>query len=295
MEIALLLAIVIILAILILNRSGTLAIVSLVKSPHAFETWFNYHKKIMGVDRFYIFMDDDRENLGLSDPSLILIKNWKDRLGYQFNSKIDEPANVRVRQDLIVREGMRMAEADNIKYIVHIDSDELLYGPRPAAKTFARYSAGAFHMKNSEMAPDRKDYKNCFLEGTYFHKDPSKFIAYGNGKAGGVVGKSEPRGPHRFESKFSGVVEIPEEDLKILHYPSCNIEETMKRAKNYGNFEDDSARWSEHHKETRDLLANCDQNCRDKAEAQFEKRMAGPGAYKIHVLSGTDNSEVTFN
>jgi len=288
MEVVLLLAflaIVVFLTFVVLSQTNDhkLAVVSLVKSPHAFETWFKYHKEIMGVNKFYIFMDDENEKLEVNDPSLIVDQNWKDRLGYQFDSKIDEPANVRVKQDLIVREGMRMAEADNMKYIVHIDSDELLYGPRPASQTFARYSESSFHMKNIEMAPDRKDYKNCFLEGTYFHGDPTKFIAYGNGKAGGVIGKSEPNGPHQFKSHSGGVAEIPEDDLKILHYPSCNIEETMKRAKNYGNFKDDSAGWSTHHKETRDVLANCDQNCKDKAEAQFEKRMAGPDAYKIEI------------
>ena len=173
MEVVLLLAflaIVVILTFVVLSQTNVhkLAIVSLVKSPHAFETWFKYHKEIMGVNKFYIFMDDENEKLEVNDPSLIVDQNWKDRLGYQFDSKIDEPANVRVKQDLIVREGMRMAEADNMKYIVHIDSDELLYGPRPASQTFSRYSESSFHMKNIEMAPDRKDYKN-WLNGGLLH------------------------------------------------------------------------------------------------------------------------------
>lgn len=260
--------------------SGT-AIVSLVKDPHAFDTWVKYHKENMGIDKFYIYLDDDSETL-ISDPSLHVQKNWKDRLGYQFDSKIDEPANVRVKQQLIVTDGLKKAQEDGIKYIVHIDSDELLYGPGTVTETFSKYDTDAFHMKNSEMAPDRKDYKNCFMEGTLFHGDPSKFIAYGNGKAGGVAGKSNPNGPHNFTGQ-KGTTYIPEDELKVLHYPSCNIEETIKRAKNYGNFKDDSAGWSEHHKETRDELMNCDSDCKEKAEKQFEKRMAGSDAYQIDI------------
>ena len=257
------------------------AIVSLVKEPHAFDTWIRYHRERMGVDKFYIFQDDDDEALDFSDPSIEIYKNWKDRLGYKFNSEIDEPANVRVRQQLIVEDAMARAEKDGIKYLVHIDSDELLYGPRPVTEVFASYSTDAFHIQNSELAPDRKDYKNCFLEGTWFHSDPTKFIAYGNGKGAGVVGNSKPHGPHNF--KGQRVQEVPENELKVLHYPSCNIEETMKRAKNYGKFKDDSAGWSDHHKETRDALMSCDSDCREKAEAQFEKRMAGSDAYQVDL------------
>lgn len=290
MECLLLLTVIIVLAmILILTRPlPKTAIVSLVKDPHAFDTWVTYHKEKMKVDKFYIFLDDDNEEIEYTDPSVIYFKNWKDRLGFTFNPDIDEPANVRVKQDLIVHEGIRLAKQDRMKYIVHMDCDELLYGPLPVSEVFNGYSADAFHMSNIEMAPDQKNYKNCFLEGTRFHGDPSKFIAYGNGKSAGVVGKSEPHGPHHF--KASRVVEVPEQDLKILHYPSCNIEETLKRAKNYGTFKDDSAGWSDHHKETRDALASCDTSCEEKAEKQFEKRMAGPDSVEITPFRGLDIS-----
>lgn len=257
------------------------AIVTLVKDPHAFDTWVTYHKKKMGIDKFYVFLDDDRENIIIDDPALEVHRIWKDRLGFKFNDKIDEPANVRVRQDLIVREGLRLAARDDIKYMVHIDSDELLYGPQPAGRVFSSYPVDAFHMKNAEMAPDRKDYQNCFLEGTWFHGDPTNFIAYGNGKGACVVGRAEPHGPHNF--KGERVVELPDHELKVLHYPSCNIDETLKRAKNYGKFKDNSAGWSDHHKETRDVLTSCGSDCREKAESQFEKRMVGPDAYRVDL------------
>lgn len=257
------------------------AVISLVKNPHAFETWIMYHLEKMGVSKFYIFLDDDDENIDFQHPSINFQKNWKERLGFNFDPKLDEPANVRVKQHLIVNEGLRMAQEDGIDYVVHIDSDELLYGPKPVSDVLKSYPADAFHMKNTEMAPDRKDYKNCFLEGTWFHGDPGNFIAYGNGKGAGAVGRSEPYGPHYFKGERT--VEIPETELKVLHYPSCNIEETLKRAKNYGDFKDDSAGWSDHHKETRDALKSCGSECREKAEAQFEKRMAGPDSYQIDI------------
>lgn len=267
---------------LVLTQAGPqTAIVSLVKDPHAFETWVRYHQDKMNIARFYIFLDEDSEDLGQFDSSVEFHRNWKDRLGFTHDSSIDEPANVRVKQDLIVREGLKLAERDGMKYLVHIDSDELLYGPRPASDVFAQYSADAFHMQNTELAPDRMDYQNCFVEGRFFHKNPDRFIAYGNGKAAGVVGQSVPYGPHNF--KGNRVKEIPSDELMVLHYPSCNIEETMKRAQNYGQFKDDSAGWSDHHKETRDALAACSRNCRERAEIQFKKRMAGVDSYEIDI------------
>ena len=64
------------------------AIVSLVKDPHAFETWVTYHKTKMGIDKFYIFLDDDNETLSFDDPALDVRRNWKDQLGFKFNDKI---------------------------------------------------------------------------------------------------------------------------------------------------------------------------------------------------------------
>jgi hypothetical protein len=255
------------------------AIVSLVKEPHAIRTWVDHHKDRMNIDRFYIFADDDNEDLGISDPKVQVIKNWKDRLGYTRDSNLDEPANVRVRQELAFSEGQRMAARDGIKYLVHIDSDELLWGRDPA-KVFAKYpESTSFHMKNEELAPDRMNYQDCFMEGTKFHSDPTRFTAYGNGKAAGLVGQCEWHGPHYLKGR--NTKELSEDELRVLHYPSCNIQETLKRARQYGNFKDDSAGWSVHHRETRDALANCGEDCEAQAREVFTKRMAGGvGQYK---------------
>jgi len=67
----------------------------------------------------------------------------------------------------------------------------------------------------------------------------------------------------------------------VLHYPSCNIEETLKRARQYGNFKDDSAGWSIHHRETRDALVDCSgEDCEARAREVFTKRMAKASQYK---------------
>lgn len=250
-------------------------IVSLVKDPHQFQTWIDHHKTI---SKFYIFMDDDSEEFGVTDPRVILIRNWKDRLGFKWNNEKDEPANRNEKQRLAFDEGSRMAQQDGIRYIVHIDSDELLYGPASPAEVFSRYpDSHAFHFKNEELAPDREDYHNCFKEGTKFHGDPRRFTAYGNGKSAGVAGMCTWFGPHFV--KGQNAKEIPPEELRVLHYPSCNLQETIKRAKQYGKFQDQSAGWSEHHKETRDALVDCEDTvCELKAREQFKKRMAGPDA-----------------
>ena len=279
MEVILLaLAVALVLAIILfLNWTRPkVCIVSLVKDPHQFQTWIDHHNTI---DKFYIFLDDDSEELDAWDPRLIVVRNWKDRLGFKWNQAKDEPANRNEKQRLAFEEGQRMAEADGIRYIIHIDSDELLSGG-PPAEVFSRYpDAHVFHMQNEELAPDRMDYHNCFKEGRKFHENPERFTAYGNGKGAGVVGLSVWHGPHFLKGVISQ--DIPPEELRVLHYPSCNIHETIKRAKQYGNFKDNSAGWSAHHKETRDVLLNCDQNCEDLAHEQFKKRMAGPDAKNL--------------
>lgn len=256
-----------------LNESrDRVAIVSLVKEPHNIQTWVDHHKNRMNVDQFYIFADDDSEDLGISDPKVQVVKNWKGRLGYQWDNSVDEPTNRNEKQRLAFNEAQRMAQQDGIQYLVHIDSDELLWGQDPAT-VFSRYPGStSFHMKNEELAPDRMDYTNCFVEGKKFHSDPARFTAYGNGKAAGMVGQCQWHGPHYL--KGQNTKELSEDELRVLHYPSCNITETLKRARQYGNFKDDSAGWSEHHKETRDALATCDADCEARAREVFTKRMA---------------------
>lgn len=282
MEIAILFAIVAILVLLFIwpKPSDSTAIVSLVKEPHQFETWFRYHKDQMGIKKFYIFLDDENETIGVSDPSLILIQNWKDRLGFKWNDSTDEPTNRNEKQRLAFEEAQRMAAKDDIQWLVHIDSDELLYGD-PPSRVFENSRADSFKIKNWEMAPDDFNYKNCFKEGKKFHTEHGKYIAYINGKSACRVGKGAWGGPHDLFSEFE--YEIPEEDLKVLHYPSCNLSETMKRAKQYGNFENTEGRWSEHHKATRDVLASCSENCDQKALEQFKKRMADDASATLDV------------
>lgn len=258
-------------------KRSKVCLVSLVKDPHQFQTWLDHNSNF--VDKFYIFLDDDNETLQGWHPNLVVTRNWKDRLGFKWDHSKDEPANRNEKQRLAFEEAQRMAQRDGFQYIIHIDSDELLWGRDPV-EVFLKYpDASVFHMKNEELAPDREDYFDCFKEGRKFHSDPSRYTAYGNGKSAGRVGHAEWFGPHFMKGQVSQ--EILPDDLKVLHYPSCNIQETIKRAKQYGNFKDNSAGWSTHHKETRDVLSNCDKNCEDLARAQFQKRMAGPEAKTI--------------
>jgi len=237
----------------------------------------------MGIDKFYVFLDDDDEKFNYSHPDLILIQNWKDRVGFKWDDSKDEPLNRNEKQRLAFEEGSRMAQIDGIDYIIHIDSDELLYGNYPSQVFQSRPDAGAFHFQNEELAPDRTDYKNCFLEGVRFHSDKSRFTAYGNGKAAGVVGEAEWNGPHYLNANKTA--EIPSEELKVLHYPSCNLDETQKRAKQYGSFTEKSGKWSENHKKNRELNGCIGFECQQKAEEIFSERMADENSKRINPFS----------
>ena len=273
MEFALLLAVIIITVWLVWKfRPGRkkVCIVSLVKEPHQFQTWVDYHSKF--IDRMYIFQDDDSEDLGVESEKVVLVKNWKDRLGYRKNPRLDEPSNWNRRQRLAFEEGQRMAEQDGMTWIVHIDSDELLYGKDPA-EVFGRHPwSNAFHFWNEEVAPEKFNHQNCFKECTKFHEDPANFMAYGNGKSAGRVGKCTWNGPHYFKEKS---VEVPPEDLRVLHYPACNLEEFAKRKQRYGNFTDASGTWADKHVAMRET---------DDLESLFARRFPGPDAKEIRVM-----------
>lgn len=281
------------------DQVPVIGIVSLIKDPHQIQTWIDYHISI-GVSRFYLFLDDPNDINLISYlktkpqvTTVLITDDWKQKNGYIDKPEKDNPLNWNVRQDLAVKNGLELAEKDQVDILVHIDCDELIYIENSSHKLlppiFAKYNNYTiFRFKNIEIAPDRNNYKNCFKEAHYFRTNGKNFIAYGNGKSGGKVGEVEPFGPHFMRAKNKETakqVEIPE--LVILHYVSCNIEETLKKYKMYGNFKTDQWEWAKYHLSARDTLHSCKsiESCTKEAEKLFTQRMKDPNEpYKFIKL-----------
>jgi len=125
------------------------------------------------------------------------------------------------------------------------------------------------------MAPERDNYVNCFLENKQFRMNGKNYIAYGNGKAAGRTGQVKSNGPHAIIKTFGmeNKQEVDQMDLVVLHYVSCNLDETVKKYKTYGNFKNDQWEWAQYHLDARDTMNACNEDCKDKAKKLFEKRM----------------------
>lgn len=271
-------------------KDTKVGIASMMKQPHQVVTWIDYHLKI-GANKLYIFVDDPNDSAiniinehinknGYHDKIKITIidDQWKKDHNCVYDSSKDEPKNWNIRQDRCVDKALKYAKDDKIDIIVHIDSDELLYSQnkKKLNEIFNRYkNKDAFGIINYEMAPEQDNYVNCFLENKHFRMNGKNYIAYGNGKGAGRTGYTRSNGPHEIIN-LSGVEnkqDIDPKDLVVLHYVSCNLDETVKKYKMYGNFNNDQWEWAQFHLTARDEMKACDSDCRDKAKTLFEKRM----------------------
>lgn len=266
------------------NLNNKVGIVSMIKSPHHISTWINHHIRL-GIDKMYLFIDDPNDSsinvirslMNNKVRMIIIDDKWKRDNNYKKDDTKDEPLNWNVRQDICVNNALNYAKEDNINILIHIDSDELLYSQnnKKINELFDITKSNTFKIMNFEMAPDRDNYNNCFIENKYFRKNGDRYIAYGNGKGAGLVGKVKSNGPHEMiningETKH---ITLDTQDLVVLHYVSCNLDEMIKKYKMYSNFKTDKWEWAKLHLESRDKLVDCQDDCIIKAKELFKKRM----------------------
>ena len=267
-------------------------IISMMKYPHQITTWLKYHLSL-GIDKIYLFMDDPKDeniqiihdyvntnNLNNKITVTVIDDVWKKENNYQDDPEKDAPLNWNVRQDMSVNHALRIGKEDNVDILIHIDSDELLYMEKnnDIRSVFKKYAKNnTFKFDNVEIAPDREDYKNCFTEAKYFRKNGDGFIAYGNGKSAGRVGKVRSHGPH-YMLELDGkdtTKWLTKDELIVLHYVSCNLEELTKKYKLYSNFKNNNWEWATFHLSARDQLKSCEEKktCEENAKILFNKRM----------------------
>ncbi len=255
----------------------TFAIITMTRSPHNLNYWIEHHFKC-GASKLYVYFDDP-DDAAMSrvqqDPRLsmyVMTTEFLSSLGYDRQrvqqTGMDMSQLNMFKQELVAGHAITQARAADIKYLIHIDTDELLYTPsgQAIARTFAEIGqhSDRFIITNWELAVT-DTYENCFLEGHSFRTQGVNYVAYGNGKgAAKLTPNSKPHGVHRFTgSSQCNEMAVPENLLVVLHYVSCNVSEMLKKHQYFANFKDDDFRWAHDYRKNRDDLRSCeDETCK---------------------------------
>ena len=99
------------------------AIAIMTMKPVNFEVWLKYHLKYLKFDHIYIRVEDTPE---LKD----IINKYPDKITAKFVSKQNNKNsyfNQMSRQDILINDSIQDCKKRNIKYLLHIDDDELFF------------------------------------------------------------------------------------------------------------------------------------------------------------------------
>ena len=269
------------------NHGLLVAVVTTTKnaSGRRFEQWVRYHEQV-GIGLFYVFVDDrtkkhdafsqKKENVKLfSESEMESIRSKllcnKEQWLVPWIRKRGCNAELFVKQSQNVEMAIEMATEDNVDWIAHIDTDELLFPAgvanldiRELLREYPRDIDGIV-LPNYEAVPETKGgVQDPFVDATLFkrnyaHTDkktwkkvggvvvrnkslPNFFLAYANGKSIARVARNRLRsnGAHRFKfrpiskspSSLQHFNEVTHSEAKILHYPYMNLDESIERLLN---------------------------------------------------------------
>lgn len=216
------------------QRFPSIAITTTILHPDfTFPVWLNYH--LRRVDLVMIFMDDPRER-----PLFEQLVRGKPVVlfdGAHVGDELSTPSRLMQHQAMNNEAAISFALANNITWLMHIDTDELFYedGERSWEVT---EGVGLFTFQNHEALPLRDAHEplNFFEECTLFNAAGRRgFMAYGIGKSAvRVTPGVRDWGPHYFTS-FQGEDRFVQRPM-ILHYPHPTFERWVGKYRSYGNF-----------------------------------------------------------
>jgi len=131
------------------------------------------------------------------------------------------------RQNKMVKDALNLCKKKSIKWLIHIDCDEILDGDLNEILNLPK-NVNTFWMQNYEAVyediPTTAD--SCFKAKYYRNCKKEKCASYINGKGGGRVSADiKITGPHRFESNGKEV----ELNMKVKHYESCDFNQYIKK------------------------------------------------------------------
>ena len=239
----------------------TVCLVTTLRDPGSSLTSFlRYHLSI-GISHIFLFWEggpdtqrrelDTISKVTVTDYDTVLLQAYsKESLFYAMENYVER--EIMARQMLNVALAIRWARNAGFDWLLHLDSDELLWlsDGRSVGKYFGvlgRLGIGQCVFLNHEAVPETEEIEDCFREVTLFKVNrqtilpsPIKelFIAYRNGKAAARIhDELTPHGLHRFVSPISGQT-IVSSNAYVLHYPSCGLSNHIRKYRFLGDFKD---------------------------------------------------------
>ena len=212
------------------------AIAIMTMKPANFEVWLKYHIKYLKFDHIYIRVEDT--------PELkTIIDKYPDKITAKFYSKQDNKNsyfNQMSRQDMLINDSIEDCKKRNIKYLLHIDDDELFFINKKfkRASDFFESLDGTYdqaHFTNFEAVfPNEKN--TCFSTNKFKNCKTDGCLSYANGKSAGKISDNlKAKGPHYFHGT---VKNIPTDDAIVLHFDSCTYSKWYHKFNNLKNITD---------------------------------------------------------
>ncbi|CAL6344919.1 unnamed protein product [Bathycoccus prasinos] len=242
------------------NHHGLLvAVVTTTKdaSGRRFEQWVRYHEQV-GIGLFYVFVDDRTkkydafsQNVKLfSESEMESIRSKllcnKEQWLVPWIRKRGCNAELFVKQSQNVEMAIEMATEDNVDWIAHIDTDELLFPAgvanldiRELLREYQPRDIDGIVLPNYEAVPETKGgVQDPFVDATLFKRNYEHADKKTWKKLGGVVitlkrcAQVQISANIKFSSSRQRFNEVTHSEAKILHYPYMNLDESIKRLRN---------------------------------------------------------------
>jgi len=225
------------------------------------KVWLAYHRFI-GISKFYLFVDGSaaqpaavaelraQQGVKVIEKDDFLVQRHKNSRIWNeswLSAFFNKPCNneLFVTQSLNMEYAIQMGKEDEIDWLLHIDTDELIYPggshqyalQEVLAKVPAEVDLLVF--PNYESLPERDDVSYPFVEVSLFKRNfnhvvsehyfknyatvakgnPNYFITYGNGKSAARVQDGlRPNGAHRWHNYNKKPVEWSSDQAAVLHY-----------------------------------------------------------------------------
>ncbi len=243
------------------NKTKIAFITTTSEHPDKIILWMEYHRAI-GVSLFYLFTEgvaSSNESMEIlsKEPGVSIVPRDDNLTAIQSTSRawrenwlaafFNKPCNheLFVKQSLNMEIGIVFGIEDEADWILHIDTDELIYPAGSLSYSLTEIldtvpdDVDLFIFPNYESLAQTTDVSDPFLEVTLFKKNyahvnskeyfskygvvqrgnPNYFTTYGNGKsAARVVNGLRPNGAHRWYNYFKTPKEWSSRSAAVLHY-----------------------------------------------------------------------------
>jgi hypothetical protein len=235
--------------------------VTTAESVDQIRLWLAYHRAI-GVSLFYLFVEGQagtleaqaalRKEHGVTvipNDSVLQERHSKSRIWNEnwLSAFFNKPCNheLFVKQSLNMEMGIQLARNQSADWILHIDTDELMY-PGGTRDYSLQELLGAVPddvdvlvFPNYESLAESISVEDPFVEVTLFKRsyshvqsesyfkhyaavargNPNYFTTYGNGKSAARIRPGlRPNGAHRWHSYVKSPVEWSSEQAAVLHF-----------------------------------------------------------------------------